>query len=645
MNLKTTSTVKNLFNAMILMAFALNANAQLRVTAKTSNPVAVNKISSGNYDAAITTADPSNRLSMWPKYQTDPINIAGKVKNSGLMFLDSIIVNVEIVDFNMVTVFTGTDTILNLDTMLTALYSVGTYQPNDIGLYVAKVYSSLPNMTDDDASNDTLYSYFSITDSVFAQDYSSLTGTTNVSSFNSTPGSETIMGQMYVLTKSDMLTSISFTLDHPQSINDSLYAVVYSVGLNGFPDTLMATTTVHIMDSTDVNSVTNYNFPMANGPLQLAAGKFFIGVREIKNINIAGTNRVFTPYTNFNRNLNYSTIWKRNEEFGELWTYVLRPEFGCTLDAPTLTVNETCNSGNGAITASVTGNSGMVNYLWSTGSTLDVVSNLSAGTYTLTVTDEVGCIVTKMIGVNAMPVPVIDSSAFSNVDCNGAANGTATIYVNSGFAPYTYSWTGTTTSTTSEASALLAGAYSVLVTDANSCSVMQNYTITEPAALTGVTTILPDNGSSNGIAFIAMSGGTAPYSYFWSNGATTASATGLAAATYLLIVTDANGCIFNATVVVPLAAGIDNLTKAGIANVEVFPNPAHNNFNLKLDLQTATAIDLNLYAINGTKVFTESFKKVSQLNKNFTFETIEKGVYFLEIRTDKGVIQKQIVFN
>lgn len=641
---KISTTIKNLSFTLLFISIVSMANAQLSISAKNITTNAGQKISSGNNDAGITAADPSNRLSMWTKYQTAPISIAGKVKNQGNLKLDTVIVTVEISDYNMVNVFSGSQTILNIDSGLSSAYSVGTYQPNAIGLYTAKVYCSLPNIADDDASNDTLYSYFSVTDSVFAQDYSDLTGVTNISTFNSTPGSQTIMGQMYVLNKSDMLTSISFTLDHPENIGDSLYAVVYSVTGNGFPDTLVATTTVHLLDSTDVNSVTNFNLKMANGPLALAAGKFFIGVREIKRINIAATNRVFTTYTNFNRNLNYSPIWKRNEEFGEFFTYVLRPEFGCTINVTATSTIEVCNGANATILTNVSGNSGLYTYQWNTGATTDSIFNLSAGSYSVTVTDEAGCSANQTILVTAAPLPVIDSTSTTDVKCFGNATGNATINVSSGATPYTYVWTGSTTSTSATANNLAAGNYTVTVTDANGCSLLQNFVITEPAALAGVSTVFPDNGTSNGIAFIAMSGGTPPYSYFWSNGSTTPSATGLAAATYLLIVTDANSCVYNTAVVVPLAAGFDYLN-AGITNVEVFPNPAHNNFNLKLDLQNATPIELSLYAINGSKVYSESFSKTIQLNKNFAFEAIEKGVYFLEIRTDKGVIQKRIVFN
>lgn len=641
---KISTTIKNLSLTLLFISAVSIANAQLSISAKNITTNTGQKISTGNNDAGITDADPSNRLSMWTKYQTAPISIAGKVKNQGALKLDTVIVTVEISDNNMVNVFSGTQTILNIDSGLSAVYSIGTYQPTTVGLYTAKVYCSLPNIVDDDASNDTMYSYFSITDSVYAQDYSDLTGVTNISTFNSTPGSQTIMGQMYVLNKSDMLTSISFTLDHPENIGDSLYAVVYSVNANGFPDTLVATTTVHLLDSTDVNSVTNFNLKMANGPLALGAGKFFIGVREIKRINIAATNRVFTTYTNFNRNLNYSPIWKRNEEFGEFFTYVLRPEFGCTINVTATSTIEVCNGANATILTSVSGNSGLYSYLWSTGATTDSIFNLSAGSYSVTVTDEAGCITNQTIIVTAAPLPIIDSTSTTDVKCFGNATGNASIAVSSGATPYTYVWAGATTSTAATATNLIAGNYSVLVTDANGCSLIQNYTITEPPALAGLSTVFPDNGSSNGIAFIAMSGGTPPYSYFWSNGATTPSATGLAAATYLVVVTDANNCVYNTAVTVPLVAGI-NYLNAGITSAEVFPNPAHNNFNIKLELQNATPIELNLYAVNGSKVYSELIAQTMTLNKQLSFGTIEKGVYFLEIKTDKGMIQKRIVFN
>src|SRR5690606_25274181 len=109
-------------------------------------------------------------------------------------------------------------------------------------------------------------------------------------------------------------------------------------------------------------------------------------------------------------------------------------------------------------------------------------------------------------------------------------------------APYTYLWNnGETTPTIS---GLVAGNYSVGITDANGCTVSQSFNITQPTALTASTSQsnIACNGEDTGVASITVSGGVAPYTYLWSNGETTAAITGLTAGTYTVDVTDANGC-------------------------------------------------------------------------------------------------------
>src|SRR5690606_33961924 len=93
--------------------------------------------------------------------------------------------------------------------------------------------------------------------------------------------------------------------------------------------------------------------------------------------------------------------------------------------------------------------------------------------------------------------------------------------------------------------------YTVTVTDAFNEQLTATYTITEPAVLSatmsGVTNVTC-NGNNNGSATVTATGGIAPYTYFWSNGMTTATTNNLGAATFSVIVTDANGCKVTSTV-------------------------------------------------------------------------------------------------
>jgi SprB repeat len=141
----------------------------------------------------------------------------------------------------------------------------------------------------------------------------------------------------------------------------------------------------------------------------------------------------------------------------------------------------------------------------------------------------------------------------SNVSCNGGSNGSATVSASGGTLGYTYSWSpaGGTAAT---ASGLVAGAYTVTVTDANLFTQTATVTITEPPVLAAAisdSTNVSCNGGSNGSATVSVSGGTAGYTYSWSpSGGTAATASGLAAGTYTVIVTDANTCNTTASVII-----------------------------------------------------------------------------------------------
>ena len=138
---------------------------------------------------------------------------------------------------------------------------------------------------------------------------------------------------------------------------------------------------------------------------------------------------------------------------------------------------------------------------------------------------------------------IIASANSTNVTtCNGGNDGTAVVEPSGNAAPVTYLWSNN--ATTQSVSGLVAGVYSVTVTETPTCTAVASVTVTEPSAVTVTCskTDVTTNGGSDGTASVSASGGTSPYTYLWSNNATSASITGLTAGTYTVTVTDANGC-------------------------------------------------------------------------------------------------------
>ncbi len=209
------------------------------------------------------------------------------------------------------------------------------------------------------------------------------------------------------------------------------------------------------------------------------------------------------------------------------------------------TVNESCSSANGNIAVAAAGGSPNYSWVWSananTGNS-NTASNLAAGSYTCTATDANGCIETITVTLTNTPGPTLQVANFTDITCFGANNGTATVNVSSGQAPYTYAWS--TGGAAAAETNMPPGTHTLTVTDANGCIATITVTIAEPTQLTtqNTQTDVLCFGGSSGDATVTPSGGTPNYTYFWSNAAVTNSTSNLQAGNYSCVITDANGC-------------------------------------------------------------------------------------------------------
>ena len=205
-----------------------------------------------------------------------------------------------------------------------------------------------------------------------------------------------------------------------------------------------------------------------------------------------------------------------------------------------------CGGANGNATASASGGTAPYTYSWNTVpvQTTIMAVNLAPGNYTVTVTDAHGCVSNASTTVSNVAGPVASISSSVNVNCNGAATGSATATQTGGTAPFTYAWSPAGGSSAT-ASNLPAGNYTVTVTDANSCTSTANVSITQPPAIVLNTNVINSTcGNPNGSASVFASGGTAGYTYSWNTipVQTGLTATNLSAGNYTVVVTDAHGC-------------------------------------------------------------------------------------------------------
>jgi len=225
-----------------------------------------------------------------------------------------------------------------------------------------------------------------------------------------------------------------------------------------------------------------------------------------------------------------------------------QPATPVTASATSVDVN--CFGGNdGSATATANGGVGPYTYAWNTTPVQNGITatNLTSGTYLLTVTDANGCTATQNVIV-AEPFPIgINLSHQQNVSCFSGSNGSLTVNVTGGQAPFNYNWNNNAFPNAANISNLSAGVYLLSISDANGCIANTQFTITEPNELNLSTTAVIDvscNGLSDGVIQTNTIGGTPPYSYQWTPALTNQpNVSGLSGGYYVGIVTDSEGCV------------------------------------------------------------------------------------------------------
>ncbi|MDO7173358.1 SprB repeat-containing protein, partial [Mariniflexile sp. AS56] len=279
-------------------------------------------------------------------------------------------------------------------------------------------------------------------------------------------------------------------------------------------------------------------------------------------------------------------------------------------------------TGDGTASVSATGGTAPYSYSWNPGGeTLDTITGLSSGDYTVTVTDANGCTAMATVTVNPGNCKNISAMATAtSATCNGQSNGTVTASVTGGSGSFTYSWSpGGATS--KSITGLPAGSYTVTVTDSvTQCTVNATANVNEPSVLSSGIAIsnIMCFGDSNGSLDLTVSGGTSPYQFLWNNGATTEDLNNLPAGSYSVDITDANGCTTSKT------ATVNQPSSGLIVSILSQDNTICN----------ASSGSLRVEASGGTIPYSFSLNGVSQAAGEFT--NLEAGDYILNVIDANG---------
>ena len=231
----------------------------------------------------------------------------------------------------------------------------------------------------------------------------------------------------------------------------------------------------------------------------------------------------------------------------------------------------------GAITVAASGGTAPYTYSLNggAGQGSGTFGSLAAGEYGVRITDAGGCTYTVSFDID-QPTPLVLSLASkTNVLCNGDATGSAIVIASGGMPGYTYVVTAGPNSPTVSGNVItgmVAGNYTVRVTDGNSCTSTLSVVISQPASsldITSTAAVLTNpgcNGAATGSINITVTGGTSPYSYAWSNGTNAADPSELVAGSYTVVVTDANGCTISGGPYVLTNPSAVTLTAGSISN-------------------------------------------------------------------------------
>ncbi|MBK8427427.1 MAG: hypothetical protein IPL27_16285 [Lewinellaceae bacterium] len=213
---------------------------------------------------------------------------------------------------------------------------------------------------------------------------------------------------------------------------------------------------------------------------------------------------------------------------------IIVPEIPPYVSSTTITPANCSGQGVGAYSVVVAGGTPPYTYLWSNGATTPGITNLFAGTYTVTITDAAGCTASVFGNVTATGNVFLNATV-QQPTCNNP-DGAINLTVSGGTGPFSYLWSNG--ATTQDLTGVGTGTYTVTVTEGGGCTNTLSKTLV-PYTVGSVASLV---NCLNNIDLV-ITGGTAPYTYEWSNGATTEDLSGVPGGPYTVTVTDALGCI------------------------------------------------------------------------------------------------------
>ena len=331
------------------------------------------------------------------------------------------------------------------------------------------------------------------------------------------------------------------TIEDLSNLSAGTYSVLVSDAKNCAPKTATFTITeppilaVNLVDKTDI---------LCNGQSTGMISVNVVGGTSPYTYAWSGPN----GFTSTNQNLtnvfagNFNLLVTDNSGCTKTLSVTLYQPTGIVIAASTTPI--VCYGGNDAsITLTMTGGVAPYSIVWSNLGSGTFQGNLSAGDYMITVADTNNCVKTLTVTIPEAPIFTINP-VLKNISCFGAKNGSINLNIVGGIAPVTLVWNDSAVAGNVRNN-LGPGSYTVTVSDGKPCTIIRTFIILEPQLLVlsaNLTDAFDCNDANSGTINLLVAGGSAPYTYAWSNGVTTEDLSNIPAGNYLVTVTDANGC-------------------------------------------------------------------------------------------------------
>ncbi|MBL4655033.1 MAG: T9SS type A sorting domain-containing protein [Bacteroidia bacterium] len=316
-----------------------------------------------------------------------------------------------------------------------------------------------------------------------------------------------------------------------------------------------------------------------------------------------------------------------------------------TLDVLATVTNILCyGDSSGSIKIYTSGGTTPYQYFWSNGDTIDSLSNLKFGSYTITITDDNKCISTKSDSVAQPQNLALLITDFISSTCLDEKTGLIETRAIGGVSPYIFIWSnGDSTSNIKE---LDAGYYSLTVIDANSClKIADSFAvINHPEMSLFIKATDAITGNNNGTATVSVGSGAIPVAYLWDDSLaqTTSVATGLASGNYKVIVTSEFGCQDTLTAIIGTVDYISELNNFGI---QIYPNPNSGKFVVEFANFRKKSIEIQILSIDGRILYSKRLPNhQSEFKKELSLKNSSKGVFILKVVSDDVVLYRKIVY-